>query len=441
MKLYFECNSGISGDMTVAALLDLGADREQLEQGLRSLHLPGYHLHIGRASKCGVDACDFDVHLEDGAHEHSCAHEHPHDQSHPHDHDHPHDYSHPHEPGHSHEHSHSHAHRGMPEIREIIGHSGISEGAKRLALQIFEALALAESKAHNLPVDEVHFHEVGAVDSIVDIVGTAICIDSLKPESVRFSPLSEGVGSVRCQHGVIPVPVPAVVNLAADRGIPMKITDISGEMVTPTGAAIAGVLADGWGAPENWQIKKIGIGAGKKDFPHANILRVFAYEDARMGGADVTSKPEAQIGGVDTVCQLEANIDDQTGESLAYAMDKLVEAGALDCWFTPVIMKKSRPAVTLGVICRKEDKERIAGVMLAHTSTIGIRVTQMERFVCSREPMKVMTRWGEALAKRSVYGDQIRVTAEFESAKAIADSQGRPIQQVMEEIVRVAVEG
>lgn len=329
----------------------------------------------------------------------------------------------------------------MPEIREIIGHSGISEGAKRLALQIFEALALAESKAHNLPVDEVHFHEVGAVDSIVDIVSTAICIDDLKPESIRFSPLSEGTGSVRCQHGVIPVPVPAVVNLAADRGIPMKITSIEGEMVTPTGAAIAGVLADGWGAPENWQIKKIGIGAGKKDFPHANILRVFAYEDARMGGTESASKPEDQIGGIDTVCQLEANIDDQTGESLAYAMDKLFEAGALDCWFTPIIMKKSRPAVTLGVICREEDKARIAGVMLAHTSTIGIRVTQMERFVCSREPMKVMTRWGEALAKRSVYGDQIRVTAEFESAKAIADAQGRPIQQVMEEIVRVAVEG
>ena len=245
----------------------------------------------------------------------------------------------------------------MPEIREIINRSGITPRAKELALSIFQVLAEAESKAHGLPVDQVHFHEVGAVDSIVDIVGAAICIDDLNPESIRFSPLSEGTGWVRCQHGVIPVPVPAVANLAAAHQIPLRTTDIQGEMVTPTGAAIAAVLSEGWGAPARWQVKKIGLGAGKRNYPHANLLRVFAYED--------------EEGVSDHVLQLEANIDDQTGEELAFAMERILEAGALDCWFTPITMKKSRPAVTLAALCRPEGRKKVAAVTARLTTRSG----------------------------------------------------------------------
>ena len=310
----------------------------------------------------------------------------------------------------------------MPEIREIINRSGITPRAKELALSIFQVLAEAESKAHGLPVDQVHFHEVGAVDSIVDIVGAAICIDDLNPESIRFSPLSEGTGWVRCQHGVIPVPVPAVANLAAAHQIPLRTTDIQGEMVTPTGAAIAAVLSEGWGAPARWQVKKIGLGAGKRDYPHANLLRVFAYED--------------EEGVNDHVLQLEANIDDQTGEELAFAMERILEAGALDCWFTPITMKKSRPAVTLAALCRPEGREKVAAAILTHTSTIGLRISEMERITCKRESVTVQTPWGEAAAKRATWGNLTRVTAEYESARQIALAQGLPLHQVMEEIVR-----
>ena len=442
MKLYFECASGISGDMTVAALLDLGASKERLLEGLSSLQLPGYHLHIGRASKCGIDACDFDVHLEDHAHnhehhhdhdhEHEHHHDHDHDHEHHHDHDHEHHHDHDHDHEHHHDHGHTHSHRGMPEIRAIIQGSGITDGAKALALEIFETLALAESKAHNLPVDQVHFHEVGAVDSIVDIVGAAICIDDLHPEAIRFSPLSEGTGTVRCQHGVIPVPVPAVANLAAARDIPLKMTDTVGEMVTPTGAAIAAVLSSGWGAPENWSIRKIGIGAGKKDFGHANILRVFAYEDAPAAGDNAGAK--------DGVWQLEANIDDQSGEELAFAMEQIFRAGALDCWFTPITMKKSRPAVMISALCREEQKDAVARAILRHTSTIGVRMNRKERLICSRESITVTTPWGEALAKRCVFEDMVRVTAEYESARKLAEAHQLPLHQVMDAIVQAAKE-
>ena len=232
--LYLECNSGISGDMTVGALLDLGADKTELLRVLDSMKIDGYHLHFGRKATCGLDAYDFDVHLE--AHEHEHGHEHEHEHGHEHGHEHEHEH------GHEHNHEHSHEHRNLQDIYEIIERMDAGEQVKALAKKMFLIVAEAESKAHGLPVEQVHFHEVGAVDSIIDIVSVAVCVDNLGVTEVAVSPLSEGHGHVHCQHGIIPVPVPATANIVSAYGLDFRFTDNEGEMVTPTGAAVAAAL-------------------------------------------------------------------------------------------------------------------------------------------------------------------------------------------------------
>ena len=314
-KLYLECYSGISGDMTVAALLDLGADQQVLLEGLESLNLPGYQLKIGRVKKNGIDACDFDVildepehhhdhdhehhhdhdhdhehhhdhdhdhehhHDHDHDHEHHHDHDHDHDHEHHHDHEHEHPHDHEHEHDHEHHHHHDHVHRNIGDIFAIIDQSKISDRAKQTAKDIFRIIAAAESKAHGIAEDQVHFHEVGAVDSIVDIVSAAICLDNLDITEAVVSDLYEGCGYVHCQHGLMPVPVPAVVNIAADNALRLRLTQTRGEMITPTGAAIAAYLSKGGKLPESFVIEKIGLGAGKKDFATANILRAFLIRD------------------------------------------------------------------------------------------------------------------------------------------------------------------
>ena len=284
-KLYLECYSGISGDMTVAALLDLGADQQVLLEGLESLNLPGYQLKIGRVKKNGIDACDFDVILDEPEHHHEHDHEHHHDHEHEHHHDHEHEHHHDHEHEHHHEHDHEHhhhhdhVHRNIGDIFAIIDQSKISDRAKQTAKDIFRIIAAAESKAHGIAEDQVHFHEVGAVDSIVDIVSAAICLDNLDITEAVVSDLYEGCGYVHCQHGLMPVPVPAVVNIAADNALRLRLTQTRGEMITPTGAAIAAYLSKGGKLPESFVIEKIGLGAGKKDFATANILRAFLIRD------------------------------------------------------------------------------------------------------------------------------------------------------------------
>lgn len=296
-KLYLECYSGISGDMTVAALLDLGADQQVLLEGLESLNLPGYQLKIGRVKKNGIDACDFDVildepehhhehhheheheHHHDHEHEHHHDHDHEHHHDHDHEHHHDHDHEHYHEHDHEHHHHHDHIHRNIGDIFAIIDQSKISDRAKQTAKDIFRIIAAAESKAHGIAEDQVHFHEVGAVDSIVDIVSAAICLDNLDITEAVVSDLYEGCGYVHCQHGLMPVPVPAVVNIAADNALRLRLTQTRGEMITPTGAAIAAYLSKGGKLPESFVIEKIGLGAGKKDFATANILRAFLIRD------------------------------------------------------------------------------------------------------------------------------------------------------------------
>ena len=437
--LYLECYSGISGDMTVGALLDLGASRERLTAELEKLGIGGYHLHFGRTQKCGIDAYDFDVHLEEHEHDHEHHHgDHEHDHEHHHgDHEHTHehhhgDHEHTHEHHHgdhehTHDHHHSHVHRNIHDINHIIDRLE-DEETRRLAKEMFRLVAEAESKAHGLPVDQVHFHEVGAVDSIVDIVSTAVCIRDLGISRVAVSPLSEGRGYVKCQHGIMPVPVPATAGIAAACGLTLRLTDNEGEMVTPTGAAIAGCLRTEKELPERYTIEKIGVGAGTKDFKNANILRAMILvpededgqktetEDNRM---EFSEKPEK-----DAMYVIETNMDDCSGEALGFLMECLMEEGAADVWYTPAVMKKSRPAYILHTLCRQEQIEDMEGLIFSHTTTIGIRRYPVERTILSRRGELMDLPLGKISVKVCSFKGEERFYPEYESIARISRETG-----------------
>ena len=297
-KLYLECNAGISGDMLVAALLDLGADRAKLDEALQSIPAKGFTYNISRVSKAGVDCCDFDVVLDAehenhdhdmsflhgeavAAHVHSHEHEHCHEHHHDHEHEHEHEHEHSHEHDHvhtPHEYHHHHEHRGLKEVIEIINGTQMSEQARALALKIFDIIAEAEGKAHAVAKEDVHFHEVGAIDSIVDIVAIAVCFDSLGVDEVIVPELCEGRGTVRCQHGVLPVPVPATANIMQSFGLNVRLLPVQGEFVTPTGAAAAAALMTTDELPEQFKICAIGLGAGKRQYERPSILRALLIE-------------------------------------------------------------------------------------------------------------------------------------------------------------------
>ena len=285
-SLYLECNAGISGDMLVAALLDLGADKEALDKALQSIPAKGFEYKISRVSKAGVDCCDFDVILDEehANHDHDMAflhgngdavvHSHEHEHEHEHHHDHEHEHSHV-----PHEHHHHHEHRGLQEVIAIIDATDMSAAAKELALKIFDIIADAEAKAHAVEKNAVHFHEVGAIDSIVDIVAIAVCADSLGVENVIVPELCEGRGTVRCQHGVLPVPVPATANIMQSFGFNVRLLPVQGEFVTPTGAAAAAALMTTDELPQSFKILGIGLGAGKRQYERPSILRALLIED------------------------------------------------------------------------------------------------------------------------------------------------------------------
>ncbi|WP_024736027.1 nickel pincer cofactor biosynthesis protein LarC [Enterocloster asparagiformis] len=458
--LYLECNSGISGDMTVGALLDLGADRGALERALGSLGVGGYHLHFGRTKKCGLDAFDFDVHLEgvEGEHhhhhhEHGGEEEHGHGDGHHHDHgDEAHDHHHHEhgpeghcheheEAGHHHEHGaeahchaygaaehhhHPHVHRNYADICTIIDRLDSNARVKELAKRMFRIVAEAESKAHGLPIDQVHFHEVGAIDSIVDIIGVAVCLDNLGIDNVVVSPLAEGSGYVRCQHGVIPVPVPATANIAQAHGLTLRLTDNDGEMVTPTGAAIAAAVKTMDRLPASCRIVKTGMGAGKKDFKQANVLRAMILETEESAG--------------DQMWVMESNIDDCTGEMLGFAMEMILAAGAADVWATPIFMKKNRPAYMLSVLCREDKLEELETLVLTQTTTIGVRRYPVSRTIMDRRNETVNTRFGDARVKVCGYKGKQYFYPEYESVKTICREHGVDFRTAYDEIRRKAEE-
>ncbi|MCI9202252.1 MAG: nickel pincer cofactor biosynthesis protein LarC [Lachnospiraceae bacterium] len=419
--LYLECRSGISGDMTVAALLDLGADQEVLMKALKSLPVQGFRVEISRVVKAGLDVCDFNVIL-DQAHEN-----HDHDMEYLHGHSHGGEDS---EHGHHHEKAHEHEHRGMPEIRRIIDGAEITDRARTIAVRIFEILAKAEAKAHGVPEDQVHFHEVGAVDSIVDIISAAVCLDDLDITEAVIPFLCEGKGTVRCQHGILPVPVPAVVNILEAHKIPVEMTGVEGELITPTGAAIAAAIGTSDRLPGRFVIKKTGIGAGKRSYERPSLLRVMLIEECSKTQEEGRAEE-------DVIYKLETNIDDCTGEALGYVMDRLMEKGARDVHFLPVYMKKNRPAYELAVICDADKVNVLEQTIFQETTTIGIRRIRMERSILPREASTVMLREGELKIKKCLLPDgHMRSYPEYESVIRLAQESGMSFQQVMDEFLQ-----
>lgn len=396
--LYLECYSGISGDMTVAALLDLGADREVLKESLKSLPVGGFRTEITRVKKSGLDTCDFSVILEQNNHDHDMEYLHGSEKS----------YTGHHEYTHSHEYPHEH--RGMKEITEIIQKSEMTARAKKMAMRVFGILAQAESKAHGVPVEEVHFHEVGAVDSIVDIAAIAICMDNLDISNVIVPVLYEGTGFIRCQHGQIPVPVPAVTHIAETHKLKLKITDIQGELVTPTGAAVVAAFRTSDRLPEDFTMLKTGIGAGKRQYRCPGILRAMLIRET----TDLQIK--------DIIWKLETDMDDCGGEMMGHVMNLLMANGAREVHYTPIYTKKNRPAYTLTVICKESEREKLENLIFSETTTIGIRRVEMERTILQREIQKKDTPVGTAIVKACTLPDgNIRYYPEYENVAELAE--------------------
>lgn len=442
--LYLECNYGISGDMAVAALLDAGADRTALEKALASIPVKGFKTEIKRVEKNGVSCLDFNVIL-DSEHEN-----HDHDmnylfghESAEHNHGHTHHHSEAEEHSHAAQHEihhgeqvhyeqvHHHEHRNLHDVLEIIDKTEMTENARKLAHKIFEIIAQAESKAHSKPVEEVHFHEVGAVDSVVDVIALAVCFDSLHVEKVFVPFLCEGTGTVRCQHGILPVPVPAVANIMQEYYVPLKITGERGEFVTPTGAAFVAAVATEFSLPKNFVLKKIGMGAGKRDYGVPNIVRAMLVE------TEEKNNPENQASSAlhDKIIKLETNIDDSTGEALGFVMDELFASGALDVHYLPCFMKKNRPAWLLVVLCRLEDAAKMEKIIFMHTTTIGIRMSQMERTCLALSECSVEVFGEKAEVKVvDVYGEK-RFYPEYERVSRIAQKTKKPFGEVYNKIV------
>ena len=413
--LYLECYSGISGDMAVAALLDLGADKEVLETALSSLPIGGFEVEISRVKKSGLDGCDFNVILDKNHENHDHDMEYLHGQKQ--------DlmikrndkWHHPHRISINHNHGDD-EHRGPLEIFNIINDAHITDNAKEIAKSIFTIIAKAEAKAHGVEINQVHFHEVGAVDSIVDIIAVAVCIDNLGIKEVIVPQLHEGYGFVRCRHGVIPIPVPAVTHIVADNNLNLHITNTEGEMVTPTGAAIVAAIKTSDKLPEKFTIKKIGIGCGKRSYDRPSFLRAMIIEDKSLEE--------------ECIYKLESNIDDSTGEALGFVMDKLFEAGARDVHYIPVYMKKNRPAYQINVICKKEDIEKLEQIIFMETTTIGIRRIKMERSVLNREIKTMQTSLGEVQVKECNLELGKRVYPEYSSVVELCKKHNMSYQDV-----------
>ncbi len=424
--LYFDCFSGISGDMVLGALIDLGVDLNTLVSELKKLNIDGWNLNVERVSKNGIGANYVTVNInnEHEHHKQHYKHEHNHEHSHSHSHEHNHNHEHEHEHNHNHEHEHNHNHehshgRNFADIVKIIDNSTISSYAKSLAKNIFKRVAVAEAKVHNSTPEQVHFHEVGAVDSIIDIVGAAICIDILRPDKIYSSIVSDGYGFTNCQHGKIPIPVPAVVEICAQASVLTRQININKELVTPTGAAIIAELAAQFGLMPQMNILKTGYGAGMRDLEIPNVLRVFLGE--------VADKPQA-------VTVLETNIDDCTPEVLGYVMDRLLNEGAKDVFFTNIQMKKNRPAIKLTVLCSEQCVENMENIIFSETTTIGIRRRTEERSCLQRQIKTAETPFGNVKVKASVFNGVERISPEYDDAKVLAQALNVPIKEIYEAV-------
>jgi uncharacterized protein (TIGR00299 family) protein len=458
--LYLDLFSGISGDMFLGALFDLGLDSHRFEHEMEKLGLIGYHLHVTRGQQASIAGVKFDVHLEnhghgehqhphDEHHEHTPADKHAHSHAHSHGHDHGHghaqDLDHEHAHGHAHEHSYSHAcspasahghesedsgERTFAQIREIIAASGLSDWAKDKSIAIFRRIANAEGKIHGLPPEQVHFHEVGALDSIVDIVGACVGLEMLGHPRVLASPVTEGVGWIDCAHGRFPIPAPATLAILGERGIPLSQCQEPHELVTPTGAALLAELVETFGPMQGLVAEKIGFGLGsRRNETRPNVLRAILGESS-----STTSVHDWET---DTVCVLETNLDDLNSEILGAFMEQALAAGALDVFHTAIQMKKSRPGVLLTILCTEADADKFAELLLRETSAFGVRRYRTERRKLAREFRHVQTPYGQVTVKIGrLDGHVIQAAPEFESCKAIAAAANVPLKNVYEAALR-----
>lgn len=424
--LYFDCFAGISGDMSIGALIDLGLDPSDVLDEIAKLGVKGYDIEIKKIKRFAISGTDVTVTLNG---EVDCVHEHEHG-GHTHDHGH----GHTHDHGHGHSHHHDENERSLSNIVHIIRSSGISDKAKQLSISIFGEIAKAEAAVHGTLLSEVHFHEVGAIDSIVDIVGTAICIDMLKVDRIFCSPVHEGQGFIDCRHGRLPVPVPAVIKMLGGSGISVVQEDIQAELVTPTGFGILKTVSEGCGRMPEMQVESVGYGFGKTDTGRLNALRVIlgtsAENEAEPDHGRETEKAR------DKVTLMETNIDNTTGEILGHTMDKLMKAGALDAYFTPIQMKKNRPAVMLSVLCKTGDTEKLSDIIFMETSTIGIRIQELERITLKREIRTVQTELGEVRVKLVSVAGLERVQPEYEDCVKIAEKNNLSLNEVYEIVKR-----
>ncbi len=394
--LYYDCFAGISGDMNLGAMLDLGIKESYLTAELDKLGVDGYTLEVSRDQRRGIEGTRVQVNLT--------SHKHTHD----------------------HDHGHHHHHRNLSDIKTIIDNSTLPEAVKKISKDIFTKLAHAEAKVHGKPVDQVHFHEVGAVDSIVDIVGAAICYDALNIDKVICSPIELGSGLINCAHGTFPVPAPATAELLTN--IPTQMGTVPFEATTPTGAALMATMASEFTNKKQFTIAKIGYGIGYKDSEVPNVLRVFIGEtkDDAFSSKDLATE---------TAWIMECNIDDMNPELYEHIIEKLLNNGADDVYVTPIQMKKSRPAITLSVLYHKNHEEGLVETLFQDTTTLGLRRYKVDKLMLKRETVSIDTRYGAVSVKSAFFkGKQIKSKPEYRDCKAIAEKNNISIQDVYKEV-------
>lgn len=385
--LYIECSMGVAGDMLMGALYELlnDEDRKKFTDKMNSLGIEGLHVEAVPSVKCGINGTHMNVTVD--GHEELESH-----------------------------HSEHHHHHGasMHDIRHVIDAAGISENVKKNAVEVYECIAQAESRVHGKSADEIHFHEVGSKDAMADVIGCCMLIDIIGADRIVVSPVTTGFGNVRCAHGILPVPVPATALILND--VPLRAGNIEGELCTPTGAALVKHYADEFGNMPQMTVSRIGYGMGTKDFAAANCVRVFVGIQATR-----TAK---------TIVQLCCNIDDMTAEELGYAAELLMDEGALDVYTTAIGMKKSRPGTLLTVMCREEDRERIAGLIFRNTTTLGMRVYHCERMILERSEKTLHTEFGDVRCKEASGYGVVRSKLEYDDVRRLAKSSGRSIREI-----------
>lgn len=479
--LYIECAMGAAGDMLTAALLELMPDKEAALAKLNAMGIPGVVFEAEPSAKCGITGTHMRVLIhgeEEGAvpcgHTHEHHHDHAHEHHHEHEHDHVHEHHHEHEHhahAHAHEHvqedahchdsdahdhahhhehdAHHHAHHGMAEIRSLIAELAVSETVKEKALAVYQSIAEAESRVHGAEVDQIHFHEVGSMDAVADVTAVCLLMELLAPEQVIVSPIHVGSGTVLCAHGRLPVPAPATALIL--EGMPICGGSVQGELCTPTGAALLKTFADSFGPMPPMTVAKTGYGMGTKDFEQANCLRAMLGESFTMNGtaskmqtgqdAEGENTGSRGAAGKDTetenpaaresrITEISCNLDDMTGEDIAFAAERILQAGALDVFTESIYMKKGRPAVKLTVLARPEDEERLAGEIFRHTSTIGVRIHTDRRYELARHSEQRKTPLGTIEVKISEGFGVRKEKIEFASLKQIAETSGKRLAEV-----------